>query len=798
MNILSNILGNYSSREVKRILPKVEKIMALEEAMKNLSDEELKGKTLEFKERLSKGETLDDILIEAFAVVREASFRVLKMKHYKEQLIGGIVLHQGRVAEMKTGEGKTLVATCPSYLNALAGKGVHIVTVNDYLAQRDKEEMGQVHDFLGLTTGVILNNMEAPERREAYNCDITYGTNSEYGFDYLRDNMVVEPSERVQRELNFAIIDEVDSIFIDEARTPLVISGQGVKSIEIYKIADRFAKSLKEEEDYVIDEKTKTVILTDEGVNKAEKYYSIENFSDEEHMNIQHHTMISLRANYVMTLGVDYIIRDGEIMIVDQFTGRVMEGRRFSEGLHQAIEAKEKVKIQEENDTLATITYQNYFKLYKKLSGMSGTVETEEKEFREIYNVDVVVIPTHKPVARNDREDKIYPTELQKFKAVVEEIKETYEKQQPVLVGTASIEKSEILSFMLKKKGIPHEVLNAKNHAKEAEIVAKAGQKGAVTIATNMAGRGTDIKLEEGVTDLGGLKIIGTERHEARRIDNQLRGRSGRQGDVGESVFYVSLEDDIVRRFGKDRLEKLSKTIDTQGNTIIENKKIQDLVDLSQTLVESQNFETRKDLVKYDEVLNTQRVLIYNQRNQVVNTKDITEDIKNMIEKVIDTEVALHLTAVNSDFDEDFKALRRTVEDLLNLEELTEEKFDNLTEVGIKATLKDIALTTYEEKITTMGEILLDAQKRILLKTVDRRWVEHIETMDNLKKYISLQAYNQKDPIIAYQYEGSRLFEDTVYNMQKEVVKLVFHVEVPKEIKVQLPEAELETAVDNE
>lgn len=798
MNILSNILGNYSSREVKRILPKVEKIMALEEAMENLSDEELKNKTLEFKARLSKGETLDDILVEAFAVVREASFRVLKMKHYKEQLIGGIVLHQGRVAEMKTGEGKTLVATCPSYLNALAGKGVHIVTVNDYLAQRDKEEMGQIHDFLGLTTGVILNSMEAPERREAYNCDITYGTNSEYGFDYLRDNMVIEPSERVQRPLNFAIIDEVDSIFIDEARTPLIISGQGVKSTEMYKIADRFAKSLKEEEDYIIDEKTKTVILTDEGVSKAEKYYSIENFSDEEHMDIQHHTMISLRANYVMTLGVDYIIRDGEVMIVDQFTGRVMEGRRFSEGLHQAIEAKEKVKIQEENDTLATITYQNYFKLYKKLSGMSGTVETEEKEFREIYNVDVVVIPTHKPVARIDREDKIYPTELLKFKAVVEEIKETYEKQQPVLVGTASIEKSEILSFMLKKKGIPHEVLNAKNHAKEAEIVAKAGQKGAITIATNMAGRGTDIKLEEGVTDLGGLKIIGTERHEARRIDNQLRGRSGRQGDIGESVFYVSLEDDIVRRFGKERLEKLSKTIDINGSTIINNKKIQDLVDLSQTLVESQNFETRKNLVKYDEVLNTQRVLIYNQRNEVVDTVDITESIKNMIEKVIDTEVNLHLTTVNSDFDEDFRALRRTMEDLLNLEELAEESFNNLTEPGIKTTLKNIALTTYEEKLRFMGEVLLEAQKRILLKTVDRRWVEHIETMDNLKKYISLQAYNQKDPIIAYQYEGSRLFEDAVYNMQKEVVKLVFHVEMPREIKVQLPEVELETAVDNE
>jgi len=799
MGLISKIFGSYSDREVKRIIPTVNKIMALEDAMTALSDEELKNKSLEFKERLNNGQTLEDILVEAFAVVREASFRVLKMKQYREQLIGGVVLHQGRVAEMKTGEGKTLVATCPSYLNALAGKGVHIITVNDYLAHRDKEEMGQVHSFLGLTTGVILHDMKPEERREAYNCDITYGTNSEFGFDYLRDNMVVNPVERVQRGLHYGIIDEVDSIFIDEARTPLIISGQGAKPIDIYKKADRFAKSLKKEEDYIIDEKTKAVMLTEEGISKAELYYGVEDFTAAENMDIQHHTVIALRANYVMSNGVDYIIRDGEIMIVDQFTGRVMEGRRFSEGLHQAIEAKERVKIMEENDTLATITYQNYFKIYTKLSGMSGTVETEEEEFREIYNVDVVGIPTHKPIARIDRKDIVYKTEYEKFKAVAEDIEATYKKGQPVLAGTASIEKSEILSFLLKKKGVPHEVLNAKNHAKEAEIVARAGEKGAITIATNMAGRGTDIKLGEGVTDLGGLKIVGTERHEARRIDNQLRGRSGRQGDVGESVFYVSLEDEIVVRFAKERLEKLEAALTFTEGSPIEDKRVYELVDIAQTLVESYNFETRKDLVKYDQVLDKQRIVIYDQRNEIVEKEDISENIKVMIENVIRTEVDLHIINEKGKFDEELKMLLITMEDILGMKgKLKEEDFNTLKDEEIKNTLVEVAIKEYEEKVQLVGEGFKLLEKNILLKTVDRRWVEHIDTVNNLKKYISLQAYNQKDPVVIYQLESSNVFEDTIYGMKREVVKTIFNLKViqTKEIEAKEIETKDEVAVE--
>lgn len=778
MSIISKIFGSYSDKEVKRILPTADKIMALDEAISKLTDEELKNKTVEFKERLSNGETLDDILVEAFAVVREASFRVLGMKHYKEQLIGGIVLHQGRVAEMKTGEGKTLVATCPAYLNALAGKGVHIVTVNDYLAERDKEEMGQVYNFLGLKTGVILHNMEPVERREEYNCDITYGTNSEFGFDYLRDNMVVNPSERVQRGLHYGIIDEVDSIFIDEARTPLIISGQGNKSVIIYKRADRFAKSLKREEDFIIDEKTKAIMLTEQGISKAEKYFELEDFTAAENMETQHHTVIALRANYVMHSGVDYIIRDGEIMIVDQFTGRVMEGRRFNEGLHQAIEAKEGVKILEENDTLATITYQNYFKLYTKLSGMSGTVETEEKEFREIYNLDVVAIPTHRPIARIDREDLIYKTEFEKFKAVAEDIEETFKKGQPVLVGTASVEKSEILSFMLKKKGIPHQVLNAKEHSREAEIVAKAGQVGTVTIATNMAGRGTDIKLGEGAKELGGLKIIGTERHEARRIDNQLRGRSGRQGDVGESVFYVSLEDEIVTRFAKERLENIDKTLSVKEGEPIDIKKVRELINIAQTNVESHNFETRKDLVKYDQVLDKQRVLVYEQRNEIVEKDDISEEIKTMIKGVILSEAEAQLTG-DRDVEEELNSLLIAMEDIIgNKEVLAKEIFEGLNDGQIKEKLVEIALNVYEEKGKYLKDGLQLLQKNILLKVVDRKWIEHIETMGNLKKYIALQAYNQKDPLVSYQIEGGKVFEDTMEGIKREVSKYILHIDI--------------------
>ncbi|MEG2917981.1 MAG: preprotein translocase subunit SecA [Clostridium sp.] len=779
MNIVTNVFGNYSSRELKKITPIVDKIMALEDEMAELTDEELKGKTEVFKMRLDEGETLNDILVQAFAVVREASFRVLNMKHYREQLIGGIVLHQGRVAEMKTGEGKTLVSTCPGYLNALSGKGVHIVTVNDYLAQRDCEEMGQVYEFLGLKAGVVIQKMESPARREAYNCDVTYGTNSEFGFDYLRDNMVIKPSERVQRDLNFALIDEVDSVFIDEARTPLVISGQGKKSSEIYKVANIFAQSLKEEDDYVIDEKVKAIILTDQGVEKAEKYYGVENFSDENNMEIQHHTITALRANYVMNLGVDYIIREGEIMIVDQFTGRVMEGRRFNEGLHQAIESKEKVKIMEENDTLATITYQNYFKIYNKLSGMSGTVATEEKEFQEVYGLDVIEIPTHRPIARIDRKDRVFRTEVEKFKRVVEDIAATHKLGQPILVGTSTIDNSEILSYMLKKKGIIHEVLNAKEHQREAEIVKKAGKKGAITIATNMAGRGTDIKLEEDVEALGGLKIIGTERHESRRIDNQLRGRSGRQGDRGESIFYVSLEDEIVRRFGKERLEKIEKNIKFSEEEEISNKKIYELIDMAQTIVESHNFETRKNVVKYDEVLNKQRAIIYKQRNEVVEKDDIDDDIKTMIRSVINHEVDEVLSVgEEEEFEDNLKSLLIIMADLLGEKTISEDIFENFKDATIKETLFNLAMEAHEEKKAILGEELLDLEKRVLLKTVDKTWVDNIETLGNLKKYVALQAYNQKDPIVKYTSEGSEIFNVMVYNLKKQVVRYIMNIKV--------------------
>ncbi len=779
MNIIKNFFGNYSRKEVKKLGIIADKIMALDESMTKLTDQELKEKTEEFKERLSKGETLDNLLVEAFAVVREASYRVLNMKHYREQLIGGIVLHQGRIAEMKTGEGKTLVATCPAYLNGLSGDGVHIVTVNDYLAERDCEEMGQVYRFLGLETGVILQPMKSDERREAYNCDITYGTNSEYGFDYLRDNMVIDPSERVQRKLNFALIDEVDSIFIDEARTPLIISGQGKSSTQIYKVADIFAKGLKKDEDYEIDEKVKAIILTDEGVEKAEKYYGIENFSDEKNMDIQHHTMTALRANYVMSLGIDYIIRDGEVMIVDQYTGRVMEGRRFSEGLHQAIEAKEKVKIKEENDTLATITYQNYFKLYKKLSGMSGTVDTESSEFQEIYKLDVVVIPTHRPIQRIDREDRIFKTEYEKFKRVVEDIEETHKNGQPILVGTSSIDNSEILSFMLKKKGIPHEVLNAKEHAREAEIIKNAGQKGAITIATNMAGRGTDIKLAEGVEKLGGLKVIGTERHMSRRIDNQLRGRSGRQGDNGESVFYVSLEDEIVKRFGKERLERIEKNTKFLETEEINNKKINELIEVSQSVAESFNFEARKNVVKYDDVLNKQREILYKQRNEVVEKENVENEIKAMMKNVIEKEAEnILIDADNDNFEEKLINLMSIMKDLLGNAEINSDSFKDLSNEKILSELSKVAMDIYDNKKETIGEEFVAVQKRILLKTVDSTWIDNIETLTNLRKYVSLQSYNQKDPIVGYTSEASEIFNVMMYNLQKNVVRYIMNIKI--------------------
>ncbi len=663
MKIFNKIFGTYSEREIKRIMPIVKKVNSLEEIIEKLSDEELKQKTEEFKGRLKKGETLDDILPEAFAVVREASKRVLGLRHYDVQIIGGVVLHQGRVSEMRTGEGKTLVATLPSYLNALAGKGVHIITVNDYLAKRDRDEMGRVHEFLGLTVGVIVHGQTQIEKQQMYNCDITYGTNNEFGFDYLRDNMVVYKEEKVQRELNYVIVDEVDSILIDEARTPLIISGQGDKSTDFYRIADFFVKGLLEE-DYLIDEKRNSVILTDEGIAKAEKYFHLENYADPENMDIQHHLVQALKANHIMKNEKDYIVKDGEVVIVDDFTGRLMEGRRYSDGLHQAIEAKEGVKVEKESKTLATITFQNYFRMYTKLAGMTGTAETEEAEFRDIYGLDVIVIPTHMPIARVDHPDVVYKTIKGKYKCLVDEITETHKKGQPVLVGTVSIDKSEVISSMLKKKGIPHQVLNAKYHEREAEIVALAGQKGAVTIATNMAGRGTDIKLGEGVVELGGLKILGTERHESRRIDNQLRGRSGRQGDPGESRFYICLEDDLMRIFGSERLGGMIDKLGLQEEDAIESKMVSGAIESAQKKVEGNNFDVRKNVVKYDDVMNKQREIIYKQRQEVLMGANIKDQIQTMIQDVIESSVNTHISGVDDTFEDELNKLVKYMEDI--------------------------------------------------------------------------------------------------------------------------------------
>ena len=666
MGLLTGLFKSYSEKEVNRISPIADKVEALEEEIQKLSDEELKGKTFEFKKRLEDGETLDDILVEAFAVVKEASGRVLGMKHYKEQIIGGVVLHQGRISEMKTGEGKTLVATLPAYLNALAGEGVHIITVNDYLASRDKDWMGKIYEFLGLTTGVIVHGINNDQRREAYGADITYGTNNEFGFDYLRDNMVIYKEERVQRKLNFCIVDEVDSILIDEARTPLIISGAGEKSTEFYKVADYFVKTLKKEEDYTLDDEANAVMLTEEGIEKAEKNFKIDNYADADNMSLQHYVTQALKANCTMKIDKDYMVKDGEVIIVDEFTGRLMEGRRYSDGLHQAIEAKEGVKIERESKTLATITFQNYFRMYKKLSGMTGTALTEENEFREIYGLDVILIPTHKDIKRVDNSDLIYKNEKGKFNAIVEEIAETHKTGQPVLVGTISIEKSEALSKVLKKKGVPHKVLNAKYHEQEAEIIANAGELGTVTIATNMAGRGTDIKLGEGVVEVGGLKIIGTERHESRRIDNQLRGRSGRQGDPGISRFYICLEDELMRRFGSERIQAVVEKLGLEDDDAIENKIITKQIENAQKKVEGNNFNIRKTLLGYDDVMNMQREVIYKQRSEVLEGEDLKEQILNMAKEVITNSVSAHLNGVEeeSEIEAEVKKLITYLDDL--------------------------------------------------------------------------------------------------------------------------------------
>ena len=757
-----NKLYNYSGRELKRIYPIVDKIESLDEEISSLSDEELKNKTIEFKGRLNNGESLDDLLPEAFAVVREASKRVLGMKHYRVQLIGGVVLHQGRVAEMRTGEGKTLVATCPAYLNALSGEGVHIVTTNEYLAKRDCDEMSAIYSFLGITSGTILHEMSPEERREIYTRDIVYGINSEIGFDYLKDNMVTKKEDRIQRGLNFAIVDEIDSILIDEARTPLIISGEGKEATDIYITVDNFVKSLIKDKDYEVDEKKKAVILTNSGIDKLESFFGIDNYADENNIKLRHIITQSLKANYAMTKDIDYIENDeGEILIVDTFTGRVMEGRRFSDGLHQAIEAKEDVDIQADAETLATITLQNLFRLYKKLSGMSGTVLTEEEEFMEIYSLDIIEIPTNKPIARIDREDKVYTNIAEKYNAVVEDIIKTHEKGQPILVGTASIQKSEDISALLKRKGIKHNVLNAKNHEREAKIVERAGDIGAITIATNMAGRGTDIKLTDEVRTLGGLKIIGTERHDSRRVDNQLRGRAGRQGDVGESIFYVSLEDDMIKNYIPQKYKNMLKKL-TLDDGYIDSKAGNKAVESAQKAVEDDNFKGRKDIVAYDDVLNTQREVIYNQRNLVLDKEDIKEDIfniaKSIISKYINKEELFEkLVELNIVFEKDV------------------DKYSDYTKDGlIRYIIEDLASRVEEYEVKLSIEEERKREREILLSNVDRLWIEYLKEIDVVRQGVNLQSYKQVDPVQVFMMQSSKLFNNIVEEIKEETIKEIF------------------------
>jgi preprotein translocase subunit SecA len=780
MGILNKVFGSYSEREVKRIIPIVDKIETFDSKMQSLTDDQLREKTEEFKNRYKNGETLDSLLPEAFAVVREASYRLHAEKHYREQLIGGIVLHQGRISEMKTGEGKTLCATLPAYLNAISGKGVHIVTVNDYLARRDMEWMGEIYQFLGLTTGVILHDLDNEQRRAAYAADITYGTNNEFGFDYLRDNMVIYKEEKVQRDLNFAIVDEVDSILIDEARTPLIISGAGEKSTDFYKIADFFVKRLFKEKHFTVDEKAHSVMLTEEGVKEAELAFGIENYADAENMELQHHITQALKANYLMKIDKDYMVKDGEVIIVDEFTGRLMEGRRYSDGLHQAIEAKEGVKVERESKTLATITFQNYFRMYKKLSGMTGTALTEENEFREIYGLDVIVIPTHKPIKREDNPDVVYKSEKGKFNAIADEILETNKNGQPVLVGTTSIEKSEALSAILKKKGVKHQVLNAKYHEQEAEIVTHAGEKGMVTIATNMAGRGTDIKLGDGVVELGGLKIIGTERHESRRIDNQLRGRSGRQGDPGSSRFYISLEDDLMRIFGSERLQGVVEKLGLSEDDAIESKMVSKSIENAQKKVEGNNFDVRKTLLGYDDVMNKQREVIYKQRAQVLEGETLKEQVQQMMEEVVNSAVESHISGVEDTFDDELKQLVSYVEDLYLPQGMVEAKdLEKLSNDEIKQKLIGIAKDIYKEKEEHFGEEQMrEVERVILLRVVDTKWMDHIDNMDHLKQGIGLRAYKQQDPVQAYQFEGSNMFDEMIENIKVDTIKLLFHVQM--------------------
>ena len=806
MSAFTKIFGTHSERELKRIYPLVDKVESYRDSMQKLSDEELRNKTKEYKERLEKGETLDDLLPEAFATVREAARRVLGMEHYRVQIIGGVILHQGRIAEMKTGEGKTLVSTLPAYLNALEGKGVCIVTVNDYLAKRDSEWMGQVHEFLGLKVGVVLNSMNNDERREAYNCDITYVTNNELGFDYLRDNMVIYKEQLVQRGLHYAIIDEVDSVLIDEARTPLIISGQSGKSTKLYEACDILATQMKRGEDvpeyskmdaimgieqeetgdFIVNEKDKVVNLTQEGVKKVEQFFKIANLADAENLEIQHNVILALRAHNLMFRDQDYVVKDDQVMIVDEFTGRIMPGRRYSDGLHQAIEAKEHVKVKRESKTLATITFQNFFNKFEKKAGMTGTALTEEKEFRDIYGMDVIEIPTNKPVQRVDHHDAVYKTKKEKYRAVVEEVKKSHEKGQPVLVGTINIDTSELISAMLKREGIQHSVLNAKFHELEAEIVAAAGQHGAVTIATNMAGRGTDIKLDDDARAAGGLKIIGTERHESRRIDNQLRGRSGRQGDVGESQFFLSLEDDLLRLFGSEKLMDVFNALGVPENEQIQHKMLTSAIEKAQQKIEANNYGIRKNLLEYDQVMNDQREIIYKERLRVLNGESMRDAIFKMItdrvENCVDTCISSEIPKDEWDLNE----LNQLLLPIIPLEPITEETIADIrNNKELKHLLKEKAVKLYEAKETEFPEPeqFRELERVVLLKVIDRKWMDHIDDMDQLRQGIGLQAYGQRDPLVEYKMAGFDMFDEMTANIQEDTIRLLYHVKIEQKVE---------------
>ncbi|WP_267023083.1 preprotein translocase subunit SecA [Variimorphobacter saccharofermentans] len=807
MGIIEKIFGTHSEREVKRLLPIVDKIEALEPEYEKLSDEALRGKTIEFKNRLKNGETLDDILVEAYATVREAAKRTIGQRHFRVQLIGGIILHQGRITEMRTGEGKTLTSTLPAYLNALEGKGVHVVTVNDYLAKRDAEWMGQIHEFLGLKVGVILNSMEKEERRAAYACDITYATNNELGFDYLRDNMVIYKEQLVQRDLHYAIIDEVDSVLIDEARTPLIISGQSGKSTELYRVCDILARQMvkgkesgeltkmaaimkeeiTEEGDFIVNEKEKNVHLTAEGVKKVENFFHLENLADPENLEIQHNIILALRAHNLMFRDKDYVVKDDEVLIVDEFTGRIMPGRRYSDGLHQAIEAKENVKVKRESKTLATITFQNFFNKYAKKCGMTGTALTEEQEFREIYGMDVIEVPTNLPVARIDHQDAVYKTRKEKLNAIVKEVVESHKKGQPVLVGTITIEASEEISDMLKKHNIPHKVLNAKFHELEAEIVADAGQFGAVTIATNMAGRGTDIKLGEGVVEVGGLKIIGTERHEARRIDNQLRGRAGRQGDPGESRFFISLEDDLMRLFGSERLMNIFTSLGMPEGEQIEHKMLSNAIEKAQKRIESNNYGIRKNLLEYDQVNNEQREIIYAERRRVLDGESMRDTIFRMITETVEDCVNFCISDDQSPEEWDLVELNNLLLPIIPLEpiELTKEQMNSIKKNDLIQQLKEDAVKLYEAKEAEFPEAeqIREIERVILLKVIDHKWMDHIDDMDQLRQGIGLQAYGQRQPIVEYKFQGFEMFDNMIDAIREDTVKALMHVRIEQKVE---------------